>query len=122
MPQDLKSAMLGETTKLEPLVELLFKRWADQQGVQDVDSPQSRYDYRGFWKETGGAPIEPGMFPSHGNGQQLPRHAHFPDTYKQHGHPTFSTESQYSRGLQDGGRWLTDDILMPPPVPSHKGK
>ena len=81
--------------------------WALENAITDVDDPQSRYDYRGYFKQFGGAPIRFGV-------------DHFTDTYKQHGHPTFSVESQYSRGLHDGGRWLTDDILVQPPMPSHE--
>lgn len=96
-----------ETTPLSPREEAEFRMWALQNGIPDVDHPQGRYDYRGYWRETRGAPIRFGV-------------DHFTDTYKQHGHPTFSVESQYSRGLQDGGRWLTDDVLVLPPMPSHR--
>lgn len=81
--------------------------WALQNKIADVDAPQSRYDYRGYWKEHGNAPIRFGV-------------DHFTDTYKQHGHPLFSAESKYSRGLQDGGQWIGEDTLIPPPVPSHR--
>lgn len=37
---------------------------------------------------------------------------HWPDTFKQHGHPTFSVESQYSKGPNDGGRW-NGDVYVP---------
>lgn len=96
-----------ETTPLTPHEEVQFRLWAVANGLQDVDHPDSHYDYRGFWKQTQGAPHPPGS--------QL----HFPDTFKQHGHPSFSVESQYSRGPQDGGQWLGDS-LMGPPVSSHK--
>lgn len=96
-----------ETTRLTPREESSFQMWALQNGITDVDQPGSAYDYRGYFKEFGGAPIQFGV-------------DHFTDTYKQHGHPTFSVESQYSRGLQDGGQWLTEDIQMAPPMPSHR--
>lgn len=95
-----------ETTRLSPPEELAFRVWAAENGIADVDQPGSYYDYRGYWREHGNAPINFGT-------------DHFTDTYKQHGHPTFSVESQYSRGLQDGGQWLTEDVQMPAPVPSH---
>jgi hypothetical protein len=117
MPSDALTALIQglitsapkETTVLTPGDEYQFRLWAAQNALRDVDHPDSHYDYRGFWKATQGAPHQPG-------GAQ-----HFPDTFKQHGHPTFSVESQYSRGLQDGGRWL-GDTLMAPPMPSHGGR
>jgi hypothetical protein len=99
--------MPDETTQLDPLEEVLFKRWAQQQGLTDVDHPDSHYDYRGFFLSQ--APHIPGM--------------HFPDTFKQHGHPTFSQESNYSRGPFDGGMWSGETFIPQPPlVPSHNKK
>ena len=100
-----------ETTPLTPTDERRFRVWAMMNGITDVDHPQSKYDYRGYWKAVASR-----------GGNQTKQYAdgpHFPDTYKQHGHPTFSVESQYSRGLHDGGRWL-GETLIPPPMPSHK--
>lgn len=85
-----------EVTHLSPVEEAQFRRWAATNKLADVDHPDSHYDYRGFWKETQGA--------AHPPGSQL----HFPDTYKQHGHPTFSVESKYSTGPEDGGTWQGD--------------
>ena len=95
-----------EVTLLTPSEELRFQRWAQANQIRDVDHPDSYYDYRGYWKEYGDRPIRFGV-------------DHFTDTYKQHGHPRFSTESKYSRGLQDGGRWLSES-LIPPPGASHE--
>jgi hypothetical protein len=98
-----------ETTPLTPDEERAFQRWAKTNRIGDVDHPDSFYDYRGFWKATRGA--------AHPPGSEL----HFPDTFKQHGHPTFSQESQYSRGFWDGGMWLPNDVLLaqPPMAVSH---
>jgi hypothetical protein len=96
MPQD--------TTNLSPDDEARFQAWARTNGLQDVDHPDSHYDYRGFWQATGGAPHAPGS------------EMHFPDTFKQHGHPTFSQESQYSRGPWDGGMWIDDHYQAQPPM------
>lgn len=87
----------SETTKLNPNEEAQFQQWAKTNGITDVDHPDSHYDYRGYWQQTQGAPHEAGQ--------------HFPDTYKQHGHPTFSTESKYSRGANDGGTWVGDQFM-----------
>ena len=72
--------------------------WALQNRITDVDHPQSRYDYRGYWRDV--ASRGQNQTKAYADGQ------HFPDTYKQHGHPSFSVESQYSAGPHDGGRWI----------------
>jgi hypothetical protein len=101
--------MSDERTRLTPSEELMFRFWAQQNRITDVDQPGSHYDYRGYWKEFGSAPIVFGE-------------DHFTDTYKQHGHPTFSAESKYSRGIHDGGQWLTEDTLIAAPSRSSKLK
>lgn len=90
-----------ETTELSGEEEDAFQRWARANKVRDVDSLDSHYDYRGFWKDTGGASIRGGV-------------DHFPDTFKQHGHPTFSRDSRYSQGSGDGGVWFGDTFVAPP--------
>lgn len=92
---------MNETTPLSPADEAAFQQWIRANRITDLDNPQSHYDYRGFWKSTQGASHPPG-------GEQ-----HFPDTFKQHGHPTFSVESQYSAGAFDGGRWAQDQYVPP---------
>ena len=92
-----------ETTPLTPTQEKSFQAWARANQITDVDHPDSFYDYRGFWKATGGPKMTFGE-------------VHFPDTFKQHGHPTFSQESQYSRGFWDGGMWVDDQYLAQPPM------
>jgi len=87
-----------ETTELSPEDEERFKEWGRKNRITDLDDPRANYDYRGFWKETDGAPVRYGD-------------EHFPDTYKQHGHETFSNESKYSRDDLDGGRWLGDEFF-----------
>lgn len=92
---------MAERTPLAPAEEAAFQQWAQANGIRDVDQPDSHYDYRGFWKQSGGAP--------HPSGEEQ----HFTDTFKQHGHPTFSVESQYSAGPFDGGRWLGESFVPP---------
>lgn len=82
----------NETTELSPSEEEQFQAWARANRIKDANDPAANYDYRGFWKESGGAKVRFGV-------------DHFPDKFKQHGHETFSVESQYSRGAGDGGRW-----------------
>jgi hypothetical protein len=100
------TAEWNETTHLDDSDEKKFLSWAREHNVRDVDHPESHYDYRGYWREHAGDSVRGGV-------------DHFPDTYKQHGHPTFSTESRYSRGPGDGGNWLGDDYF--PGVPNAYG-
>ena len=94
--------MADEVTSLSPAEERQFRSWAMANGITDVDQPDSHYDYRGYWKATNGADHSPGTV------------QHFPDTFKQHGHQTFSQESQYSRGAFDGGMWIGDRFIAQP--------
>ena len=82
----------ADVTALNPSEEGRFQRWVAANRIEGLDEPDTAYDYRGYWKEYGDTPIRFGI-------------DHFPDTYKQHGHPTFSVESKYSTGPQDGGHW-----------------
>lgn len=87
--------MPGEVTPLGMAEEVAFQAWAQANGIRDVDRPDSHYDYRGFWKQSQGAAHVPGA------------QVHFPDTFKQHGHPTFSDESQYATPVDpQGGIWV----------------
>lgn len=99
---------LLETTLLPPAEEAAFQQWVKANNIRDLDHPDSFYDYRGFWKATQGAAHPPGSV------------QHFPDTYKQYGHPTFSVESRYAQP-GEGGVWVGDDTLLaqPPMAPSH---
>jgi hypothetical protein len=109
----LRSLLSGrDTTRLTEDEERAFQRWIVANRITDLDHPDSHYDYRGFWKATGGAPHPPGA------------ERHFPDTFKQHGHPTFSQESQYSSGPSEGGMWLPDETFLaqPPMAVSHRKK
>lgn len=89
----------SERTRLTPAAEQRFQAWAGANQIRDVDDPQSFYDYRGYWLSNRGKAVAPGQ--------------HLPDTFKQHGHPTFSVESQYSKGGYDGGRWVGDKYMPP---------
>lgn len=95
--------MAQESTRLSPQEERQFQQWALNNGIANFDDPRTRYDYRGYWKSVA----------SRGGDQtkQYGDGPHFPDTYKQHGHPTFSVESQYSSGPYDGGRWVGEDYV-----------
>jgi hypothetical protein len=87
-PPDLRTS---ETTKLNPEDEREFQEWVEKNQIMDLDHPQSYYDYRGLFLLDRDAISSPEL--------------HFPDLFKQHGHPTFSEESVYSSGPGDGGTW-----------------
>lgn len=84
-----------ERTPLNPRQEQQFRAWAKAGGIKDVDHPDSHYDYRGAFL----------------SGVKAGPDAHWPDTFKQHGHPTFSEESRYSSGPGDGGTWNGDTFV-----------
>lgn len=108
--QDLSGTTVGagparkEVTDLPPQREPEFAEWAHRYRVTDLDHPDSHYDYRGAFL-AGATPDAAG---------------HWPDTWKQHGEPTFSVESKYSTGPDDGGRWQDGKFVKPgtprPPV------
>ena len=104
--------MPREVTRLSPAEESQFQTWARANRVPNEDGNFGFYDMRGYWKNV----VQRGGNETAINAQD--GLLHYPDTYKQHGHPTFSAESQYSRGLQDGGRWI-GDTLVAPPLASH---
>lgn len=86
-----------EVTTLTPAQERTFLQWISENKITDLDHPKSFYDYRGYWKDVASKGVD--------QRKQYDDGLHFPDTYKQHGHPTFSVESKYSAGPDDGGRW-----------------
>lgn len=91
----------NDTTQLTPEMEVAFRAWAENNGIRDVDMPDSNYDYRGAWLA----------------GMQAGPDAHWPDTFKQHGHETFSNESQYAGGPYDAGHWEGDKYVPAPIAP-----
>lgn len=93
----------NDTTVLTPEMEARFQEWVKQQKIRDVDLPDSNYDYRGAWLAGMSADPKADM--------------HWPDQFKQHGHETFSNESQYARGPYDAGHWEGDKYVPPPVAP-----
>jgi hypothetical protein len=100
LAQYLKAQQQAETTQLAPEEEQAFRAWAQKNQIGDVDHPDSYYDYRGFWKQNPDFVHKPG--------------AHFTDEFKQHGHPTFSNESNYYNGGADAGYWEGDTFHPTP--------
>lgn len=74
-------------TPLTPEEEAKFKVWKQKYAPNDTGGD---YDLRGAFKA--------GLTPD-------PERGHFPDTFKKPNHPTFSVESQYSKGDTTGGKW-----------------
>lgn len=90
--------------KLSESDEKKFKDWygrlSEYKGLNpDPDDANQYYDYRGFWKEN------PELAERMLNNDP---DAHFVDTYKLPGHPTFSNESKYG-GRELGGEWVVGD-------------
>lgn len=100
LAQYLRAQQQAETTELSPEQEKAFQAWAAQNKIQDVDHPDSYYDYRGFWQAYPEFKHRPGE--------------HFTDEFKQHGHPTFSNESNYYNGGQDAGYWNGEEFHATP--------
>ena len=92
-----------EVTPLKPSDEQQFQAWVTKNQITDLDHPDSYYDYRGYWKDVAGKGVD--------QRKQYDDGLHFPDTYKQHGHPTFSIESKYSSGPNDGGAWYGETFI-----------
>lgn len=96
---------MAEQTVLTPQEEQQFRAWAQANGVKNYDHPDAHYDMRGYWKSI----ASKGQSETSINAQD--GLLHYPDTFKQHGHPSFSVESQYSGGPNDGGRWVGDNFV-----------
>ena len=98
-----RRSLVPEQTPLSPADEERFLQWIADNHIMDLDHPDSHYDYRGFWQQN------PDFVRALGQ--------HLTDQFKQHGHPTFSQESQYSSGPFDGGMWIGPqaDIFLEQP-------
>jgi hypothetical protein len=96
-----------EVTPIPPAQEAAFRAWLQRNRVTDLDEPDAFYDYRGAFMA--------------GLNRDGPTQ-HWPDTFKQHGHPTFSVESKYSAGPDDGGHWDGDTFIPPRPAMPAKKK
>lgn len=85
------------TTSLNPEQEAAYQVWLKVHGIKDADNPLAFYDYRGAFLE--------GVNPFLG---------HWPDTYKQPGHPTFSVESKYAFLRPElAGHWKGETYVPP---------
>lgn len=92
----------NETTQLLPTEEVVFAKWIKQYHVKDLDAPESHYDYRGAFLA----------------GAKPDRKGHWPDTFKQHGHESFSDESVYALpGDPEAGHWRGNKFIPNPKAP-----
>lgn len=93
----------GLSDKDEELFMKWYKSLSKHKGLNpDPDDKNQYYDYRAFWKEN------PELAERMLNDDP---DAHFVDTYKLPGHPTFSNESKYG-GRELGGKWVVGDDGM----------
>lgn len=84
-------------TELNDRREKKFQDWyanaATALGLDpNPDAYEHAYDYRGYWLNNRDADVSSPDF-------------HFPDTWKQPHHPTFSDESIYAKGHEGVGHW-----------------
>ena len=94
------------TTQLSSDEENQFQDWVQRNNVKDLNELDSKYDYRGFWKQNPDFTRAPGQ--------------HLTDPFKMPGHETFSNESKYATPSDFGGRWF-DDIYAPQMATSRQG-
>ena len=60
-PEVEQAAARLKRTKLSPLEEVMFESWANANQLEDHDSPDDTYDYRGLYKEANGKVFPPGQ-------------------------------------------------------------
>ena len=92
-------------TKLNPRKEREFRAWYDNLSNRlgldkNPDDIKQGYDYRGYFQQYGNTNVE----------YENPNF-HFPDTYKQPWHETFSNESKYAKGIEGVGYWDGDTFI-----------
>lgn len=94
-------APVPEVTPIPDSLAVLFDKWVRRNRIRDLDAPDSFYDYRGAFMA----------------GLNRGKGGHWPDTFKQHGHPTFSVESQYATPNDPlAGHWEGDTYVPPEQV------
>lgn len=88
-----------ETSRIHESQIPAFEAFVKRYKIKDLDHPSSFYDYRGAFL-AGAKPDKSG---------------HWPDTFKQHGHPTFSVESRYAfPGDPEAGTWKGNTYIPNP--------
>ena len=90
-------------TELGNKKEQQFQDWYAETAANlgldpNPDAYEQAYDYRGYWLNNRDADISSPDF-------------HFPDTWKQPQHPTFSNESVYAKGIDGVGHWDGDKFI-----------
>ena len=90
-------------TELGNKKEQQFQDWYAEAAANlgldpNPDAYEQAYDYRGYWLNNRDADISSPGF-------------HFPDTWKQPQHPTFSNESVYAKGIDGVGHWDGDKFI-----------
>jgi hypothetical protein len=103
-----KPGASGFNTQLDPLNEMAFRQWIEQNKVPfNPNAAQSDYDMRGFYRglqqqhPRATSAVNP-------NDQQM----HYPDFWKTPLHQTFSQDSQWAGPVAP--RWNESDQLIAP--------
>lgn len=86
-------------TQLNPVEELQFQQWIKANKIPWIDSPDSDYDMRGFWKA---------MQSGDPNARRA-ANLHFPDTFKTPWHHSISNESIYAS--PDAPSWKGSQLV-----------
>jgi len=79
-----------------PAEEAEFEQWLTRNDIKEPFHVDQHYDYVSAFR----AGID-----------RDAENAHFPDTYKLPGHPTFSIESQYYKPGMKAGYWKGDEYI-----------
>jgi hypothetical protein len=91
-------------TQLQPIQEMQFRQWAQQNRVPWQDSPTSDYDMRGYYQA-----LKSGDPRAVQTQSQFDGRMHFPDVWKTPNHKTFSNESMYA--LPTAPSWQGDRLV-----------
>jgi hypothetical protein len=114
-------------TRLNPIDEMQFQNWLQQNRVPFDPTPQADYDMRGYWKALQSG--DPRARTQMNSFDGLP---HFPDAWKTPNHATFSNESIYARPTAPHwnddrltnslGGIVADETPKPQPQPQSQPK
>jgi hypothetical protein len=100
----------GFDTKLDPLQEMQFRNWVQQNNVAfDLNAHgPTDYDMRGYYQglQNGNPMARPSVIDPNDN------RPHFPDYYKAPTHERFSNESQWAG--PGAPQWVSDTMLAAP--------
>lgn len=108
MPAQPPFAVGSQNTQLDPLQEMAFRQWTQENKVPfNANAPVSDYDMRGFYRglQQGSPMATSGINP---NDQRM----HYTDYFKTPLHQSFSSGSQFAG--QDAPQWINGSQLASP--------